>query len=69
MLAGTVLVMFDAFSGTSGSLVEAIFVIPLPLNELTPAVWLIFKGFENRSTLTGSPERAGERRAIKLEVS
>ena len=37
MLAGTVLIMLDAFSGTSDS-VDAIFVIPVPLGELALAL-------------------------------
>lgn len=48
MLVGTVLAMLDTFSGFSGA-VEAIFVLPLPLNELALAFWLIFKGFDRRS--------------------
>ena len=46
MLAGTVLVMFDAFSGTSASLVEIIFATPLAANEMVLALWLIVKGFD-----------------------
>lgn len=68
MLVGNVLSMFDTFSGASDSLLEAIFVIPIPLNELALALWLIVKGFDQRSALT-SQERAGERGPIKVEVS
>lgn len=53
MLAGTVLVMLDTFSGPSSSTIEAIFVIPLPLNELALALWLIIKGFDDGSAFTG----------------
>lgn len=62
MLLGTVLVMFDTFSGTSESTVEAIFVLPLPLNELTLAFWLIFKGFNDRSPDTADWVEGGEGR-------
>ncbi|MCP3933754.1 MAG: DUF4386 domain-containing protein [Actinomycetia bacterium] len=48
MLAGTVLIMLDVFSGTSDS-VQAIFVIPVPLGELALALWLILKGFDDLS--------------------
>ena len=51
MLTGTVLIMLDAFSGTSDS-VEAIFVIPVPLGELALAVWLILKGFDDRPAVS-----------------
>lgn len=46
MLAGTVLFMFDAFSGSWESAMEVIFVIPIPLNEIALAFWLILKGFD-----------------------
>lgn len=45
MLAGVTSVMFDAFSGTSDSLVEAIVVMPIAVNEMVLAGWLIAKGF------------------------
>jgi hypothetical protein len=53
MLAGTVLVMFDAFSGTSASLVEIIFATPLAVNEMVLALQLIVKGFDRTGV---SPE-------------
>jgi hypothetical protein len=46
LLAGVVLVMFDAFSGTSTSLVEGIFATPIAVNEMVLALWLIVKGFD-----------------------
>ena len=63
MLAGTVLIMLDVFSGTSDS-VEAIFVIPVPLGELALALWLILKGFDDRSAFTTSHT---ERRTLAAE--
>lgn len=51
MLLGVVLIMFDAFSGTSEGLLEAIFVLPLPLNEIALALWLIVKGFSQSDRL------------------
>jgi hypothetical protein len=65
MLAGTVLIMLDALSGTSDS-VQAIFVIPVPLGELALALWLIVKGFDDRSAITASHT---EQRTMPAEVS
>ncbi len=61
MLVGTLLIMLETFSGASDSAMEAIFVIPLPLNELALALWLIVKGFDDRSAFTASNVDAGER--------
>ncbi len=51
MMVGNLLSMFDAFSGSSDAFLEVIFVIPIPLNEIALALWLIFKGFDR------SPDR------------
>lgn len=69
MLVGSVLAMVDAFSGTSESVVEAIFVLPLPLNELTLAFWLIFKGFDDRSAFTAGHVGAGDRRTEEVGMT
>ncbi len=45
MGVGNVLAMFDALPESSASLVEAAIVLPVPLNELVLAGWLIVKGF------------------------
>ena len=55
MLVGTVLIMLDVFSESSNSLIEAVAVIPIPLNELALAGWLIVKGFDRRSPVIGEP--------------
>lgn len=52
MLIGVVLIMFEAFTGTSEGVVEAVFVLPLPLNEITLALWLIVKGFNDVPRIT-----------------
>lgn len=45
MMIGNLLGMFDVFS-ESDALLETIFVILIPLNEIVLALWLIFKGFD-----------------------
>lgn len=45
MLTGVVLVLLDTFSGVSDALVEGIVVIPLAVNEMVLAGWLVVKGF------------------------
>ncbi len=54
MVIGTVLVALDAFSGASDALVQVVFVLPIPLNELALAAWLITKGFDQRPALRGT---------------
>jgi len=51
MLVGTVLVMLDAFSGTSALTVEIIFATPLAVNEMVLALWLIVRGFDRKTVL------------------
>lgn len=45
MLAGTLLALFEVFSDGSDSASQVIFVLPVPVVELTLAFWLIVKGF------------------------
>jgi hypothetical protein len=45
LLIGSVLVMVDAFAGISESGLELIFALPIAVNEMVLAVWLIVKGF------------------------
>jgi len=54
MLAGMAGVMFDLFSGMSDSLVEALIVTPIAINEMVLAGWLIAKGFD-RSAASAAP--------------
>ncbi|MDH3294042.1 MAG: DUF4386 domain-containing protein [Acidimicrobiia bacterium] len=56
MLVGTVLIVFDTFSGTSESVLQAVFVIPLPLNEIALALWLIVKGFDQDTLASLAPD-------------
>ena len=45
LLIGSVLPELGAFAGFSGAALELVFVLPIPLNEITLAIWLISKGF------------------------
>lgn len=67
MLIGTVLIMLDAFGDTSTGALEAIFVIPIPLNELALAIWLIVKGFAP-TTASPSPDRAPSENGDRVAV-
>ena len=58
MLAGNLLFMFDTFSGTTGTVLEVVATLPIPLNEIVLAYWLIRRGFD--STANGADH---ERRA------
>ena len=53
MLTGVVLVLLDTFSGASDALVEGIVVIPLAVNEMALAGWLILKGFNSSAEVHG----------------
>jgi len=60
MMVGDLLGMFDVFAD-AGALVEVIFVIAVPLNEIVLAFWLIFKGFDqtaNQVSLDPAVDRA-----------
>jgi hypothetical protein len=50
MLVGTLLITVDALPGASEAALEAVFVLPLPLNEVALASWLIIKGFDRSPT-------------------
>jgi hypothetical protein len=45
MLVGTVLPELGMLTGLSGSALELVFVLPIALNEMVMATWLIVKGF------------------------
>ena len=45
LLAGTVLPALGLVAGLSGVALELVFVLPMPLNEIMLAIWLIVKGF------------------------
>jgi hypothetical protein len=46
LLAGSVLIMVDVFAGTSELGLELIFALPIAVNEMVLAIWLIVKGFD-----------------------
>ncbi len=54
MLAGTVLIMVEMFTGISDLVLQLIFVIPIAVNEMVLAVWLIGKGFNSSAIDSGS---------------
>ncbi len=45
LLIGTVLVIFEVFSGASPVLLELIFALPIAIQEMIMALWLIIRGF------------------------
>lgn len=45
LLAGTVLDVFELFTGMSDSTLEAILSTPIAVQEMVLALWLIFRGF------------------------
>jgi len=58
MLVGVVLILLGTFSGSSEGALEAVFVLPLPLNEIALALWLILKGFRRSPEPTGADRSA-----------
>ena len=45
LISGTVLNMFDVFADSSASVLEAVLTLPIAVNEMVLALWLIKKGF------------------------
>ena len=45
LLTGTVLILIDMFTGISELGLELVFFIPIAVNEMVLAIWLIVKGF------------------------
>jgi hypothetical protein len=56
LLVGSVLIMFDAFAGISETGLELVFALPIAVNEMVLAVWLIVKGF-NPSAIASQPAK------------
>jgi hypothetical protein len=46
LLVGTVLPELGLLAGLSGVALQLVFVLPIPLNEIVLALWLIVKGFD-----------------------
>lgn len=47
LLTGMVLIMLDFFTGMSDLGLELIFALPIAVNEIVLAIWLIIKGFRS----------------------
>ena len=56
LLIGSVLIMLDTFAGISETGLELIFALPIAVNEMVLAVWLIMKGF-NPSAIASLPSK------------
>jgi hypothetical protein len=56
LLMGSVLIMVDAFAGILETGLELIFALPIAVNEMVLAVWLIVKGFNPSAIASGSPK-------------
>lgn len=54
LLIGSMLIMLDVFAGASELGLELIFALPIAVNEMVLAVWLIVKGF-NSSAIASAP--------------
>ncbi len=52
LFIGSVLIIFDVFIGVTEMLLELIFSLPIALQEMVLAVWLIVKGFNNTEILS-----------------
>jgi hypothetical protein len=57
LLTGIVLIMVDAFTGISGLGLELVFALPIAVNEMVLAVWLIVKGFNPAAITSGSTKQ------------
>ena len=58
LFAGTVMDLFELFGGISELTFEAILTLPIAVNEMVLAFWLIFKGF-NQEVLIKEPIKNG----------
>lgn len=54
LLTGSVLIMVDIFTGISELGLELIFALPIAVNEMVLAIWLIVKGFNSSTISSGS---------------
>lgn len=53
LLIGSVLIMVEMFTGISELGLQLIFVIPIAVNEMVLAIWLIVKGFNPTAIASG----------------
>ena len=53
LLTGSVLIMVEVFTGIPELGLELIFVIPIAVNEMVLAIWLIVKGFNPSAIASG----------------
>jgi len=51
LLVGVVLILFESFPGISPVVLEVIFALPIAVQEMVMALWLIIKGFNSKSKL------------------
>jgi hypothetical protein len=54
LLTGIVLIMVEAFTGIAELGLELVFALPIAVNEMVLAIWLIVKGFNSSTISSGS---------------
>ena len=54
LLTGSVLIMVEMFAGISELGLELIFTLPIAVNEMVLAIWLIGKGFNPSAIISGT---------------
>ena len=54
LLTGMVLIMVEAFTGIAELGLELVFALPIAVNEMVLAIWLIVKGFNSSTISSGS---------------
>lgn len=57
LIVGVVLMIFEVFSGVSPSLLEVTFALPIAVQEMVMAIWLIFKGFNPSAIAPSSAKK------------
>jgi hypothetical protein len=57
LLTGIVLIMVEAFTGIAELGLELVFALPIAVNEMVLAVWLIVKGFNPTAITSGSTKQ------------
>lgn len=54
LLTGSVLILLEVFTGISQMGLELVFALPIAVNEMVLAIWLIVKGFNSPAIVPGS---------------